>query len=266
MNILWHWCLQMGEGSSLIRILSKAERTQPILDLIQKEYSPLDDVKCIVAPVEASLPIEPEEPPDPGNDPGREPSTIGRAHISREELLLDVQDGAKLNKVFLAMVLLSSVVAAIGVLRSNTAVVIGAMVIAPLLGPNVALSLAANLSDTELAFKSAKVLLIGVSIALAVSFAAGLVFHIDPASAEISSRTTVDMFDLILALASGAAGSLAFTSGVPSALVGVSDARHWPFGLVGGNQGQKGVPVFNYRLYCAASAAHSLHFAFPKIY
>jgi uncharacterized membrane protein len=52
------------------------------------------------------------------------------------------------------MVVLSTIVAAVGLARDNAAIVIGAMVMAPLLGPNMALSLATTLGDTKLAFRA----------------------------------------------------------------------------------------------------------------
>lgn len=119
------------------------------------------------------------------------------------------------------MVLLSAIVATIGVLRDNLAVVIGAMVIAPLLGPNVALSLATTLGDGDLASTALKANAVGIALALALSFGVGLILDVDPTIHEIASRTKVGLSDIVLALAAGGAGSLAFTSGVPSALVGV---------------------------------------------
>jgi len=47
------------------------------------------------------------------------------------------------------MTILSTVVVAIGLLKNNVAVIIGAMVITPFLGPNVALSLSTNLADDK---------------------------------------------------------------------------------------------------------------------
>ena len=49
----------------------------------------------------------------------------------------------------------------------------------------------------------------------------GLAFHIDPNNASIESRTHVSSGDVILALAAGCAGVLAFTTGASSALIGV---------------------------------------------
>jgi uncharacterized hydrophobic protein (TIGR00341 family) len=112
-------------------------------------------------------------------------------------------------------------VASIGVLRDNLAVVIGAMVIAPLLGPNVALSLATTLGDGNLARTALKASAVGIGLALALSFAIGYFLDVDPSIHEIASRTDVGLSDAAIALAAGAAGALAFTSGVPTALVGV---------------------------------------------
>jgi len=49
------------------------------------------------------------------------------------------------------MTVLSSIVATVGLVRDSVAVVIGAMVIAPLLGPHIALAFAASLGDLKLA-------------------------------------------------------------------------------------------------------------------
>jgi uncharacterized hydrophobic protein (TIGR00341 family) len=62
---------------------------------------------------------------------------------------------------------------------------------------------------------------IGLLLATVVAFLAGLVLDVDVAAAEIASRTEIGLGDLVLALAAGVAGALAFTTGVPSALVGV---------------------------------------------
>ena len=60
---------------------------------------------------------------------------------TREEILAQVEKDARLNDNFILLVILSAIVAAIGLLENNLAVIVGAMVIAPLLGPNIAFSL-----------------------------------------------------------------------------------------------------------------------------
>ena len=119
------------------------------------------------------------------------------------------------------MVALSSVVAAIGLLRNNVAIIIGAMVIAPLIGPNVAFSLATTLGDITLARNSLKTLLAGILFSFLLSISFGIIFPINPAVPEIYSRTVIGVGDIILALAAGSAGALSFTTGLPATLIGV---------------------------------------------
>jgi uncharacterized hydrophobic protein (TIGR00341 family) len=217
--ILGFWSQLLVSGEILVRVLLDAEHTEAVLDVLENNYGSIEGFKAILLPVEASLPR-----PEPAEEVSAkaESTERGRARrISREELYFDIVDATKLSKVYVAMVLLSAVVASIGVLRDNLAVVIGAMVIAPLLGPNVALSLATTLGDGNLARTALKAIAVGIGLTLALSFAIGSFLDVDPSIHEIASRTNVGLSDIALALAAGAAGALAFTSGVPSTLVGV---------------------------------------------
>jgi uncharacterized hydrophobic protein (TIGR00341 family) len=119
------------------------------------------------------------------------------------------------------MVLLSTIIAAIGLLRNEETIIIGAMVIAPLLGPNMALSLATTLADMSLAKKALKVGSIGISLALGFSICVGFFIPVSLQIPQIASRTSVHVSDVILALASGIAGAFSFTSGITNAIVGV---------------------------------------------
>ena len=124
----------------------------------------------------------------------------------------------------MVLVILSAIVAAIGLWNNSVAIIIGAMVIAPLLGPNVALSLAAALGDINLAKNALKTNVVGLAIAAALSIAMGYFLAVDPTIPEIESRTAVDLDEVLLALVSGCAGTLAFTSGAPATLIGVAVA------------------------------------------
>ena len=95
------------------------------------------------------------------------------------------------------------------------------MVIAPLLGPNVALALGTTLSDGALIRKAFRTNLAGVGIATAVSITIGILLTIDPTVPMIESRTHLGYDDLVLALAAGSAGTFAFTSGASGAVIGV---------------------------------------------
>ena len=217
--ILGFWSQLLVSGEVLVRVLLDAEHAEAVLDVLENNYGSIEGFKAILLPVEASVPRpEPAEEASAKADPTERG---GPKRISREELYFDVVDSTKLSKVYVAMVLLSAIVASIGVLRDNIAVVIGAMVIAPLLGPNVALSLATTLGDGNLARTALKASAVGIGLTLVLSFGVGYFLDVDPSIHEIASRTTVSLSDIALALAAGAAGALAFTSGVPTALVGV---------------------------------------------
>ncbi len=213
------WESDVDDGKKIIKLLMRSEKTESILDDLEKRLSVIDDYRIVLSTVEATLPRVPVDKDDEQDPQEQKEKTPMR--VNREELYNQVQDGAKLNIIFITMVILSTIVASIGLLDNNVAVIIAAMVIAPLLGPNVALALSTTLADFELGKLALKTNLVGVLIALIFSISIGLIFHIDPSSPEIFSRTSVGMMDVILALASGAAAALAFASGTSASLIGV---------------------------------------------
>ncbi len=202
-----------------VRMLVADDARQTVLDALQNLLGTAENARIIVQPVEAVLPRpapKKEDETDEGNA-----VTKSTSSVTREELYNEIEKGARLNLNFLILVFLSTVVAAIGLLENNVAVIVGAMVIAPLLGPNIALAFAATLGDRDLLLESLKTNLAGVALALAVSFLIGWFWPVDVPGPEILSRTTVGFDGIVLALASGAAAVLSLTTGVASALVGV---------------------------------------------
>ena len=218
------WYETLMEDKIITRILLPAEKTEELIDLFEKHFSIVDGFRVILLPVEASIPRQEQEEvksSDYAEIPAEETPASNIGRISREELYHDVVDSAKITKFFFIMVILSSIVAAIGLLRSNVAIIIGAMVIAPLIGPNVALSLATTLGDINLARDSLKTTTLGTGIAFLLAVIIGFLFVVHPDIPEIASRTVIGVGDIILALAAGSAGALAFTTGVPASLIGV---------------------------------------------
>ena len=217
------WRENVSEGYAMLRVLMQTEQTEAVSDLVSERFSHLEGFRTMLFTVEATVPKleSEEESSEPVPEEGEEPKPATRARISREELYAAVSKGTQLNLVYLITVFLSSVVAAIGLMRGDVAVVIGAMVIAPLLSPNVALALAATLGDLDLARAAAKAGGAGLITALACAVVIGFLFPVDPSVHEIAMRTEVGMGDVILALAAGSAGALAFTTGVPAGMIGV---------------------------------------------
>jgi uncharacterized hydrophobic protein (TIGR00341 family) len=119
------------------------------------------------------------------------------------------------------MTVLSTVVGAVGLRHNSVAIIIGAMVIAPLLGPNMALALGTALGDLTLLRRAILTAMAGIGTAMALSVIIGVLMRVDPALSEMASRTRVGLGDIVVALASGSAGALAFTTGVSATLIGV---------------------------------------------
>jgi uncharacterized hydrophobic protein (TIGR00341 family) len=217
-------------------ILAPAEKLESLLDPMQAALGSYESFRAIVLPIETVVPQMPEpveEPPseeelatatgsaeDPTASNGKKAAKPSQ-RISREELLEDLTEITKPATVHWWMVGLSTIVATIGLATDSTAVLIGAMVIAPLLGPNMALALASTLGEMPLAKAAIKANIFGVALAFLVAAIAGWLFDLNLESAQIVARTDLHLEDLLLALAAGGAGALAFTSGVPASLVGV---------------------------------------------
>lgn len=199
------------DGMRQMRMLVSDDHLQVALDTLQNTLGAQPTARIAVLAVEASL-------PKPAEDKRKQED---QATAARESLYEEVEKNAQLDTGFLVLVVLSTVVAAIGLMENNVAVVIGAMVIAPLLGPNLALSLGTALGDITLMRKSAQTLFAGILLAVALSAGLGLLWPAGATSHELMLRTEAGLDSVALALASGAAAALSLTTGLSSVLVGV---------------------------------------------
>lgn len=224
----WELASRLPEGPSVVRILSELDGQQDLLDALQDRLSAYRGWQIVLLSVEATIPhpakakkAAEKEAQANGEEPKAEAKRRSQQTASREELYTEIGKGVRLDTNYFLFVILSTIVAAIGLLEDNVAVVIGAMVIAPLLGPNLAFAFGAALGDRSLMLQAARVNIIGLMVALAISVGLGVVMPLDLTSDELLSRTTVGYESVALALASGAAAVLSMTTGLSSALVGV---------------------------------------------
>ncbi len=207
------WGVENEDGRRSFRFLVADDSRQGVVDALQSLLGAAQNTRIIILPVDAALPRPPDE-----DEEGRKRKAV---KTTREELYSEIARGARLDSNFLLLTFLSTIVAAIGLAADNVAVVVGAMVIAPLLGPNIALAFGTSLGDLDLMGQALKTNLAGLGLALLLSVIIGLIWRVDLSSAEILARTDVGVESVILALASGAAAVLSLTTGLSSALVGV---------------------------------------------
>jgi uncharacterized hydrophobic protein (TIGR00341 family) len=217
LEILGLWREPLHDDLQLLRVLARSDKTEGVIQDLESKFQATPGFRMVIFEVEATLPAPKTEPEPEGDD--EKPKDSHRIAIA--ELVQKLGDSAEANRIFFLTIVVSTVVAAIGLLRDNVAVIIGAMVIAPLLGPNMTLSLATTLGDSALAKKALNVNLLGLLLALAIAAVIGIFVDSDVISREIQSRTVVSLSDIVLALSAGIAGALAFTTGLSATLIGV---------------------------------------------
>ncbi|OLZ41287.1 hypothetical protein A6E15_09930 [Natrinema saccharevitans] len=153
--------------------------------------------------------------------------------ISREELRARAADLAPAASTYFSLLVVSTAIATAGLLLDSAATIIGAMVVAPLMGPALAASVGVIVDDESLATRG--VVLQGVGLVVAIATAAligwglrGTVllppgFDITTVP-QIHERITPNVLALFLALGSGVAAVVSLTRNVGSVLVGVAIA------------------------------------------
>lgn len=152
------------------------------------------------------------------------------------EVYKAIREGAQPKVDFFIMIALSSAIATFGLLQNSPAVVIGAMLVAPLMAAIFGLSLGVVRGDLRMIRRSASGLLRGVLLAIVVGTLFTLAYPAATPQSEIMARTQPTLLDLGVALASGAAGAYALCrKEVSASLPGVAIAAALvpPLGAVG---------------------------------
>ncbi len=181
---MWHDRLPAGE--TVTKVLLKAKNTESVLDILQKYYPKEETFRVVLLPVEATLP-RPEEPAKEEKEVKEKEKSPER--ISMEELYQKMIGISGVSKKYTVMASLASFVCAIGLLKNDVAVIIGSMVIAPLLRPNMSLSLATTLADYNLARKAILTNIFGFSLVLFIGMIMGVFMNVDPTIPQIVARS-----------------------------------------------------------------------------
>ncbi len=117
----------------------------------------------------------------------------------RESLIRD----SKLTQSYLVLIISSCLIATFGLVINSSAVIIGAMIIAPLMLPLRGLSFAALEGDLTLLRSSFTAIALGSIIAVGTSCLVGLAINLPSVGSEVASRTQPNMIDLLIALVAG---------------------------------------------------------------
>lgn len=144
---------------------------------------------------------------------------------ARERALHRIIDPSQPSGSFYLLVCLSAIIATFGLLANSTAVVIGAMLVAPLMGPIFGIALALSTGDRRLLKTAVFAEGVGIILAVALPTLIGLIPLRPDFGTEILARTQPTIYDVLIALASGLAGAYALVDEkISPALPGVAIA------------------------------------------
>lgn len=144
---------------------------------------------------------------------------------ARIELFRDLQTGSSLSFNYVTLITLSAAIAALGLTQNSAAVVIGAMLVAPLMTPMLGAGLALVQGNVVLIRRATVSIVVGAGLALATGFLFGALAPIKSLTPELLARGQPNILDLFIALFSGAAGAFATARpGLSGALPGVAIA------------------------------------------
>jgi uncharacterized hydrophobic protein (TIGR00341 family) len=146
--------------------------------------------------------------------------------ISIEELEQNVGDLTKFNFNYISFIILSSILAAMGLISDDNVTLIASMIIAPLMGPIVGIAFGAVTSNQKILREGLLGEGVGILISVFIGFIIGLIYRVtlDEPSAFIIARGEPNIVNLIIAIISGLTAGICFVSGTSLALVGVAAA------------------------------------------
>jgi len=156
----------------------------------------------------------------------------GLAHVDiarmRDQLFFEGPERNRRLSRFWLLLPLAAVIASAGVVSDSTATVIGAMIVAPLMTPILGIVLAVVLTDRANLRRCLLLVIAGAAAVVAVGWLLGLLVPypvVAQTNAQVAARVTLQLADLVAALATGAVGSIALVrSDISGTLPGVAIA------------------------------------------
>ena len=142
-----------------------------------------------------------------------------------KEIIESVGKGITFHGANLWILIFAIFIASLGLNINSTAVIIGAMLISPLMGPIIGMGLAIGINDFEMLKRSFKNYFVAVVISVVTATLYFLISPFNEVQSELLSRTSPTLYDVLIAFCGGAAGIVAIcTKGKGNVLPGVAIA------------------------------------------
>ena len=150
------------------------------------------------------------------------------AHASKEQyatLFGALREETQLSWTYAVLLILSTVLATLGLFINSASVIIGAMLLAPLMQPIVGLSMGVLRRDTGLLWSGARSILVGVGLVLGSAMMIAWMTPMHELGSEMAARLSPTILDMLVAIASGVAAAYAKNNAkISGSLVGVAIA------------------------------------------
>lgn len=126
----------------------------------------------------------------------------------------DIREGVSFRGTNILILIVAIFIASLGLNTNSTAVIIGAMLISPLMGPIIGIGLAVGIHDFELMKRSFRNLFMATLFSVATSCIYFLISPVNEGHSELLARTSPTIYDVFIGFFGGAAGILAIGSRV----------------------------------------------------
>jgi uncharacterized hydrophobic protein (TIGR00271 family) len=124
-----------------------------------------------------------------------------------KDLFIALRDDARLDSIYIVLMVLSTMLATVGLYLDSASVIIGAMLLAPLMAPIISLSMSMLRYDQRLLRQSLKKVVVGILVALGVAFLLAVLSPYQPLTGEMQGRLSPSILDLVVAIVAGVAGA-----------------------------------------------------------
>ncbi|WP_333959857.1 TIGR00341 family protein [Clostridium perfringens] len=164
-----------------------------------------------------------------------------------DEIHENILDGVNIGGANFIILMCAIIIASVGLNMNATAVIIGAMLISPLMGPIIAIGYSVGIYNLKLLKKSAIILIIEIFISITTATIYFSLSPISSAGSEILSRTSPNIWDVIIAFTGGIAGIIGITRKKPGNIlpgVAISTALMPPLCTSGYGLATKNIHIF----------------------
>ena len=142
-----------------------------------------------------------------------------------KDTFVTLKENSRISETYLVLMVLSTLLATVGLFANSAPVIIGAMILAPLMSPIISLSMGVLRQNTELVSVSSKTLLVGIMLALLFGTLLTWLIPLHTINHEIDARLSPTILDLVVAIISGIAGAYGSArSEIAKSLAGVAIA------------------------------------------